>query len=249
VPESARAAQKILSRHLDDAKKSEARDWAHKVWLVRGKRELVIESYNTVKEEMLRPHLTWYAPGGARHEVRAERASYQDNSWVFTNAQEWIYPPTPGMPPSKREVATQVMDNVPETPQQINGQIKINQMRDLKTASNTHLSIREILDYQKWNPDQGSRATMLNTKLHGRIADPWKCMVIVLIAMPFGATTNRRNVYVGVASSILIGFGYFVVLQLGLALGSGGHVPAPIAAWAPNFLFAGVGLFLSYRAQ
>ena len=121
------------------------------------------------------------------------------------------------------------MPNVPETPRQINVQIKINQMKDLKSESHTHLSIREIIEYRRWNPDVTSNTSMLNTKMHGLIADPWKCMVIVLIAMPFGATTSRRNVFAGVASSILICFGYFVVLQLGLALGSGGHVPAPIA--------------------
>ena len=44
---------------------------------------------------------------------------------------------------------------------------------------------------------------MLETQFHRRLAEPWTCLVAVLIALPFGASTNsRRNVLVGVASRI-----------------------------------------------
>ena len=38
--------------------------------------------------------------------------------------------------------------------------------------------------------------------------------VVVVIALPFGAAGGRRNVFVGVASSIVICFIYFVLQQL-----------------------------------
>ncbi len=50
---------------------------------------------------------------------------------------------------------------------------------------------------------------MLNTQLHGRLAAPWTCLVVVFIAIPFGSLSGRRNVLVGVASSILICFVFF----------------------------------------
>jgi len=90
---------------------------------------------------------------------------------------------------------------------------------------------------------------MLDTKLHGRLAAPWTCLVVVLIALPFGAASGRRNVFVGVASSILICFTYFVLQQLSLALGSGGHVPPWAAAWSPNAAFGLTGLFLTARVR
>jgi lipopolysaccharide export LptBFGC system permease protein LptF len=73
--------------------------------------------------------------------------------------------------------------------------------------------------------------------------------VVVLIALPFGAGTGRRNVAVGVASSILICFVYFVLQQLALALGTGGYVTPWVAAWAPNAFFAIGGLFLTWRIR
>ena len=46
----------------------------------------------------------------------------------------------------------------------------------------------------------------------------------------------------GVASSILICFAYFVLQQLGLALGPAADVPPWLAAWFPNLSFGLVGL-------
>jgi lipopolysaccharide export LptBFGC system permease protein LptF len=85
--------------------------------------------------------------------------------------------------------------------------------------------------------------------LHGRRAVPWTCVVVVLIAIPFGAASGRRNVFVGVASSIFLCFGFFVLLQLGLALGAGGKLPAWLGAWLPNLVFGAAGLWMTARAR
>lgn len=87
------------------------------------------------------------------------------------------------------------------------------------------------------------------TKLNSRFAEPWKCLVVVLIALPFGAVSGRRNIFVGVASSILICFAYFVLLQISLAVGSAGRLPPWLAAWLPNILFGLAGIALVARAR
>jgi len=72
---------------------------------------------------------------------------------------------------------------------------------------------------------------------------------VVLIAIPFGAATGRRNLFVGVAGSIFICFGFFVIQQVSLALGSGGYLPAWLAAWLPNLIFSALGLVLLVRVR
>jgi lipopolysaccharide export LptBFGC system permease protein LptF len=57
--------------------------------------------------------------------------------------------------------------------------------------------------------------------------------------------TGRRNVYVGVASSIVICFLYFVLTQVMLALGAGGYLPPILAAWLPLGLFAAGGIYMT----
>ena len=73
--------------------------------------------------------------------------------------------------------------------------------------------------------------------------------MVVLLALPFGAMTGRRNVYVGVASSLVICFFYFVLTQVMLALGAGGYLPPLIAAWLPLALFAGGGIYATWLLQ
>jgi lipopolysaccharide export system permease protein len=74
-------------------------------------------------------------------------------------------------------------------------------------------------------------------------------VVVVLIAIPFGAASGRRNLFVGVAGSIFICFAYFVIQQVSLALGSAGHLPAWLAAWLPNMIFGTTGLVLTARVR
>jgi lipopolysaccharide export LptBFGC system permease protein LptF len=92
-------------------------------------------------------------------------------------------------------------------------------------------------------------ASWLLTKLQGRLAAPWTCLVVVLIAIPFGAASGRRNLFVGVAGSIFICFAYFIIQQVSLALGSAGHLPAWLAAWLPNMFFGAMGLVLTARVR
>ena len=108
----------------------------------------------------------------------------------------------------------------------------------------------EVLDYLRLHRDDLTPrdAWWLRTQLQEQMAAPWTCVVVVLIAVPFGATTGRRNVFAGVASGIMICFGYFLLLRLGLALGSGGLLPAWVAAWMPNVTFALIGLWMMRRA-
>ena len=105
-----------------------------------------------------------------------------------------------------------------------------------------------ILNYLRLHPNPGQAAT-LYTKLAGRLATPWMCLVVVLIAIPFGAGSGRRNVYVGVASSILICFAYYVLQQVSLAAGAGGRLPPWLAGWLPNITFGLVGLILTARVR
>ena len=120
----------------------------------------------------------------------------------------------------------------------------------LRAAKKADVPIKDILNYMRLHPQLlRSDRCWLETKLAGRLAAPWTCLVVVLIAIPFGAAGGRRNVYVGVASSIVICFIYFVLQQLGLALGTSGRMSPWLAAWFPNLSFGLVGLWMTTRIR
>jgi lipopolysaccharide export LptBFGC system permease protein LptF len=160
-----------------------------------------------------------------------------------------VYTNQPGVLPQQILWPTLPMALFAETPEQIRSEIKVGKLNSFKSVRKAQLSIQEILEYRRLHPGGTNKDDMLDTKLHGRLAAPWTCLVVVLIALPFGAAAGRRNVAVGVASSIVICFAYFVLLQLALALGTSGRVEPWVAAWSPNALFALVGLVLTWRVR
>ena len=109
------------------------------------------------------------------------------------------------------------------------------------------LSFPELRDYLHFNADfPETLLAPFATHLHYRIALPWTCLVMVFIAAPLGIGYSRRGILSSVAASIVLVFAMNFLTHLFLALGEGDRVPAWIAAWTPNMVFAVIGAYLLY---
>lgn len=109
------------------------------------------------------------------------------------------------------------------------------------------LSVPELQEYLESNAD--FPVTLLApfaTHLVYRIALPWTCFVVALIAAPLGVGYSRRGIFSSVAAAILLIFAMNFVMHLFLALGEGARIPTWIAAWTPNVIFGCIGLILLY---
>jgi lipopolysaccharide export system permease protein len=265
VPDSGDAAADIKHKSKSDPQAMVGRNWKRNLGFVnvRQRRKWNIEVYNIETREMIRPFVEWKLATGTRIELLAERGWYEDGSWCFTNVHENFYPITQGK--IEPNVTNFYRASFTETPEEIESEIKVSGIssENLRDINRAQLSVREIFNYKSLHPELdypdkfgeessrkiAQRATMLDTKLHARLAAPWTCLVVVLIALPFGAAMGRRNVFVGVASSIVICFAYFIMGQLAVAVGTHGGIPPWIAAWTPNVGFALVGIWLTWRVR
>jgi lipopolysaccharide export system permease protein len=109
------------------------------------------------------------------------------------------------------------------------------------------LSLPELNDYLRYNADfPSSLLAPFSTHFQYRLALPWACLVVVLVAAPLGIGFSRRGVLSSVALAIVIVFSMNFLTHLFLALGEGNRIPAWLAAWSPNLLFASIGLYLLY---
>src|SRR5215469_7313217 len=109
------------------------------------------------------------------------------------------------------------------------------------------LSLPELHDYLNFNADfPETLLAPFRTHLQYRLALPWTCLVVVCIAAPLGIGYSRRGVLSSVAAAVLLVFSMNFLVHLFLALGEGDRVPAWIAAWTPNILFTGIGVYLLY---
>lgn len=207
-----------------------------------------ISAYNPVESKMLKPIIDWRMKDGTRRLLIAENAEWASPGWKFSNVVQFDYVATQE-DPIKTQMGELVLTEFNETPELIRSEIRYSQLSNRSAAKKAQLSIAEIRNYLRLHRNllRGDSAK-LYTQLHGRLAEPWTSFVVALIALPFGAVTGRRNVFVGVANSIFIAFSYFVLLKLGLALGTGGYIPPWLAAWTPNMFFGALGVWMIRRS-
>jgi LPS export ABC transporter permease LptG len=110
-----------------------------------------------------------------------------------------------------------------------------------------HLSVPELRDYLQFNSDfPTTLLAPFATHLQYRVALPWTCAVVALIAASLGVGYSRRGILSSVAAAILLVFAMNFVMHLFLALGEGARIPTWAAAWTPNIIFGIIGLVLLY---
>lgn len=251
VPKSVEAAARILERRTVKQGSADKRNVVRNLFVRNGRddRTWHIGSYHLKTHEMTNVLVEWRLPDGTRHELYAERGERIDKVWTFYKALKVTYAPGAHDPTDRNPTSLLAIPEFSETPEQIRSEVKFSTARN-KAVRNAGLPLFDIFDYLRLHPHLAHPdERWLYTQLHGRLAAPWTCLVVVLIAIPFAAGSGRRNVFVGVASSISMCFIYFILLRFGLALGSGGYVPPWLAAWFPNVSFVLAGLWLTSQIR
>jgi len=205
--------------------------------------------YNTETFEMSRPLIFWSPTNDPMMQIQlsANTAVWTNNTWVFSG--EVVE--TLGGTMRLLKTNSLAMPEFAETPAEIQSDIKVNTYRGITTKTHrADIPLSDIVNYLRFHPQPDRKMrNWLFTKLHGRFAGPFACLVVVIVAIPFSARYGRRNIFVGVAASIFIFFAYFVLQQLGLTFGESGWMPSWLGAWFPNLFFGIGGLFLMSKVR
>ena len=84
-------------------------------------------------------------------------------------------------------------------------------------------------------------------ELNKRFAYPAACLVLMLVAVPLGVTSRRGGKSSAWVFTILLVILYYSLSLIGIALGRQNWIPAFLAVWSANILFAVGGLFLLWQ--
>jgi lipopolysaccharide export system permease protein len=166
----------------------------------------------------------------------AASAEYRprDRSWLLNEAKIVNYDRS-GNIVSERIEPNVVIRHWSETPYRLQS---ANQRAEL-------MSVPELSDYLNFNSDfPRTLLAPFHTHWHYRLALPWGCMVVTLIAAPLGVGFSRRGILASVAIAILLTFALNFSTHLFLALGEGDRVPGWVAGWMPVIVFSAIGLYL-----
>jgi len=87
----------------------------------------------------------------------------------------------------------------------------------------------------------------LRVALWHKIAYPLIAVVMAVLAIPFALSMGRRGSLSAIAVAIAVALAYWVVDGLFGAMGNVNYLPAAIAAWSSDILFALVGGYLLLR--
>jgi len=252
VPACQKWSAEILTRHIKRDLNPKSKTHFSNVGFrnARARRIWQIGEYDIITTKMVNPNVTWTLPDGSWRALKAESAGYTNGVWVFANAQTFVQNGPGGNLVPAGSTNLLAMPEFDETPKHVRLEIKFSDVTGLLASRSADIPLTDLWPYLRQNPNlSGKDAGRLLTKFHGRIAAPWTCLIVVLMAIPFGAQSGRRNLFFGVAGSIFICFSYFVLQQVSLAFGMNGRLPGWLAAWLPNFIFAVIGIILTLRVR
>ena len=160
-----------------------------------------------------------------REKIVALKGKWTGLAWKFFNCQVTEYNTAlPNVPGDIKIYQEKLMD-MRETPRDF-----LRQRMDV-----TSMNIQQLYEYIHRFAGSGAVKTINNLQvdLHQKIAFPLRTLIIVLAGLPFALMTGRRKAmtFTAVGIALIIGFLYYVIDAVGLALGKGGAVPPVVAAW------------------
>ncbi len=116
-----------------------------------------------------------------------------------------------------------------------------------EVRQSSEMDYQELRNYIRDLQQSGFDTVRLKVQLQKKIAFPLITLVMAVLAIPFSAQSRRGGALAGVAIALGIGIVYWVTAGLFEAMGNANQLPAMLAAWAPDVIFALAGGYLLLR--
>lgn len=157
------------------------------------------------------------------------------HEWVFENG--WQRSFADGTISSYSTFDAHVFSQIAETPQYF-------KKEDMQSSE---MTFPELARYIHDLRQSGFDTLPLRVQLNKKLAYPLITLVMAILAVPFALSGGRRGSLTGVAIAIGVAIAYWMVAGLFEAMGNVNALPAPLAAWSPDLLFALAGGYLLLR--
>jgi LPS export ABC transporter permease LptG len=114
--------------------------------------------------------------------------------------------------------------------------------KDVRQSS--EMNSQELRAYIADLRQSGFDVVRLNVQLQKKFAYPLITLVMAVLAVPFSLSAGRKGALTGIAVALALAITYFVAAGLFEAMGNASQLPATMAAWAPDLIFALLGGYL-----
>lgn len=171
--------------------------------------------------------------------IYAQRAFWEPHipGWVLEDG--WVRDLEGGKVTAFRTFAVTTFKELDEPPEYFKKEVKTSEQ----------MSAGELRSYIHELRQSGFDVVPLSVQLNRKFSYPLIAFVIGLIAVPFSFSAGRKGALTGIAVSIAIAIVYWSVSSLFEAMGNLGQLPAAVAAWSPDVLFAVGGVYALLRVR
>jgi LPS export ABC transporter permease LptG len=116
-----------------------------------------------------------------------------------------------------------------------------------ETRQSSEMSFAELSHYITGLKQSGFDTMRLRVQLNHKLAYPMITLVMAVLAVPFALSMGRSGSLAGIGVAIGVAIVYWVVDGTFEAMGDVNMLPALLAAWSPDVLFALAGSYLLLR--
>jgi len=171
--------------------------------------------------------------------IVANKGTFRGNNWVFYQTITYNFDQYGQIRDEPQYMEEEVMD-IPESPQDFLSQ---RQRPDF-------MDIEHLTGYIKRLADSGATSTVRNFRvdLYQRFTMPLTTLIIILLGLPFSLITKKRATGMSsVGLSLGVGFSYYVINAIGIALGKSGILTPLLAVSTGHLIALSLGLYLIHK--
>jgi lipopolysaccharide export system permease protein len=210
---------------------------AENVWLRLPKGILHAEKVLPEQRSLLGVSLVELAEGRVVRRLDAREARWERHRWLLVDVEERTFDPQ----------GFETVRTSPEIPYPLGYKPEEFQVAKLNVEE---LAWPGLLRLIRRYREQGIDARELEAGLWAKTSLPFASMVMPLLAFPLAVRAGRRRgSSAGIALGVALGFGYWLVLAIGISLGKAGALPPLLGAWSGNLLFGALGIVQLRRAE
>ncbi len=209
---------------------------------------IIADSYDPKSKVMQKVTVIQYGTNGAPVAVlSAQRAEWKKDDWFLYGC---TLTELPGTKSKRREPVTARTDLLTQ-------QLQVKPEDLLRSAKDpSEMSIAELKQRLRALAQAASKVArldpqvaILETQFYSRTAVPFACFIFTLIGAPLGVRRQRTGASLGLGLSVLIIFGYYLLMHFSQTLGEGGVLPPLLGGWLANIVFGAAGAAMCYKAN
>jgi LPS export ABC transporter permease LptG/LPS export ABC transporter permease LptF len=210
-------------------------------WLIHDYRIFYVRGFDATENMMIEPYVFELDPKTFHlvREINANRARWQQNihQWVW---EQGTARDLCGIEECNHiDFPATTFPEITEAPDDFR----------IPVQQNQQMNYKQLGDYFRYLQLRGFDTQKLQVQYYEKFSVPAFGLIMALISVPFGFMVGTRGAMAGIGISIGIGMAYLGIVKLFEQMGNVNYLPAEVAAWSPDVLFALAGMYLLLRTR